>query len=87
MNRTKKKALLAASVAGLMVVSSLSAAQTAQTATGELERCYGINACKGTGGCSGKGNACAGHNACKGHGFVDVAKDSCAKIQGGRLTA
>lgn len=87
MNNAKKKALLAASVAGLMTVAGLTATHTAQAATGELEHCYGVNACKGMGACGGKGNSCSGKNACKGHGFVDVAKGSCMKIEGGSLKA
>lgn len=83
----KKSALVAASVAGLFAAASFAMVAPAQAATGELENCYGINACKGMGACGGKGNSCAGKNACKGTGFVQVAKGSCEKIQGGKLTA
>ncbi len=84
----KKRALVAASVAGLMAAASFSAfAPSAQAATGDLEACYGINACKGMGACGGKGNSCAGKNTCKGMGWVDVKKGECMKIQSGRLTA
>ena len=82
----KKKALIAASIAGLLASGAVCGAQ-AQAATGELENCYGLNACKGMGACGGTGNSCAGKNACKGTGFVQVAKGACANIQGGKLTA
>ena len=84
----KKKMLIAASVAGLIATAGTGLFSQAYAAQGELEHCYGINACKGMGACGSKmGNSCAGKNACKGMGFVDVAKDSCMKIQGGKLTA
>ncbi len=85
--KMRKSALVAASVAGLIAAANLAVSTPAQAATGELEHCYGVNACKGMGACGGKGSSCAGTNACKGTGFVDVAKGSCEKIQGGRLTA
>ena len=83
----KKRMLIAASIAGLIATAGAGIlAPSAQAAT-ETEHCYGINACKGNGACGGKaGNSCAGKNACKGQGFVDVAKGSCMKIQGGKLT-
>ena len=82
----RKKMLLAASVAGLIATAGAGLfVQSAQAA--DVEHCYGINACKGMGACGGKaGNSCSGKNACKGQGFVDVAKGSCMKIQGGKLT-
>ena len=84
----KKKMLIAASVAGLIASTGSGFLSQASAAQGELEHCYGINACKGMGACGSKeGNSCAGKNACKGTGFLDVAKDSCVKIQGGKLTA
>ena len=83
----KKKMLIAASVAGLLATVGSGFLSQANAAQGELEHCYGINACKGNGACGGKGSSCAGKNACKGQGFVDVAKDSCLKIQGGSLTS
>jgi uncharacterized membrane protein len=83
MNLTKKKALLAASIAGLMTVAV--AAPQAQAA--ESVPCYGINACKGTGDCGGKGTSCMGTNSCKGQGWLKLPADVCTKIQGGKLTA
>ena len=86
-NRTKKKALVAASIAGLIAAASFASVAPVQAATGELESCGGINACKGMGACGGKGNSCAGKNACKGQGWIEVKKGECAKIQGGVLQA
>ena len=84
MTTSKKKMLIAASVAGLMTV----AAQAATTAfAADSVPCYGINACKGTGDCGGKGYSCAGKNACKGQGFIKLPADVCSRINGGTLQA
>jgi len=48
--------------------------------------CYGVNKCKGTGSCGGKGHSCAGENACRGQGYLKIDKETCLKIEGGRLT-
>ena len=85
MKTTKKKMLLAASIAGLMTVAASQAATVAFAA--ESVPCYGINACKGTGDCGGKGYSCAGKNACKGEGFIKLTADTCARINGGSLKA
>ena len=81
----RKKALLAASIAGLMTMAATTATTVAQAA--DNVPCYGVNACKGTGDCGGKGYSCAGKNACKGQGFIQVPADVCTRIQGGKLTA
>ena len=92
----KKKALVAASVAGLMALAwgtvsllGLSKAHADEAAAGgeESAPCYGVNACKGTGECGGKDHACAGENACKGQGWIKMPKDKCLGMEGGRLTA
>ena len=80
--QSKKKMLVAASIAGLLSVSAVAAATNAFA---EAAPCYGINACKGVGDCGGKGNSCAGKNACKGMGFLKVETDLCTKISGGSL--
>ena len=85
MASSKKKMLVAASIAGLMAVASSAAATVAFAA--ESVPCYGINACKGTGDCGGKGYSCAGKNACKGQGFIKLDADVCTRINGGTLTA
>ena len=75
-----KKALVAASVAGLLAVTG---AIFSGTAMAEQVPCYGANACKGTGACGGKNNACAGKNSCKGQGFVNVDnQEACTKLNG-----
>lgn len=84
----KKKALLAASVAGLMAMSGVAVigAGNAHAGSDGMEHCYGINACKGTGACGGKGHSCAGKNGCEGAGFINVPEGTCTKIKGGSLT-
>ena len=69
----KKNALFAAAVTGLMLGSTLAAAQDTnkdKTEKGAKEKhaCKGQNACKGQGGCKSDKHACKGHNACKGQG-------------------
>ncbi|HXV37676.1 MAG TPA: hypothetical protein VEC18_11035 [Myxococcota bacterium] len=76
--------LLASAVAGLLSLGAV--AGTAAAEEGEKVHCYGVNKCKGTGACGGKGHSCAGENACKGQGFLEIDKETCLKIEGGRLT-
>ena len=83
----KKRALIAASVAGLMAAGAAAVTQPAQAAdAGKKVPCYGINKCKGTGDCGGKGHGCAGKNSCEGQGYVNLAKEDCLRIKGGSLT-
>ncbi len=84
----KTRVLLAASVAGLLasVGTTIVSAADAKAPDHKPMHCYGVNKCKGAGDCGGKTNSCAGHNACKGQGYIDVQKDTCLRIQGGRLT-
>ncbi len=77
-------ALLASAVAGLLLMAG--AVTTASAGEGDTVRCYGVNKCKGTGDCGGKGHSCAGENSCKGQGYLNIDKDTCLKIEGGRLT-
>ena len=79
---SNKRAILAASVAGLIAVAG--AAMFPGTAS--ADSCYGINACKGQCDCGGNGFSCAGKNACKGQGWIELKKDVCLRIQGGSLT-
>jgi uncharacterized membrane protein len=83
-----KQALVAASVAGLLALAgAASAAHHDHGAAGGSDApCYGINKCKGAGECGGKGSSCAGSNACKGQGWLKLNKETCLKIEGGRLT-
>lgn len=88
-----KSVLMASAVAGLLTAGAGGVlAADAHGGGGEKVSCYGINKCKGTGACGGKhadgtGYSCAGNNACKGKGWLSLDKDTCLKIQGGRLTA
>lgn len=81
--RSKKKALLVASVAGLLAFASAMA--TAGVVYAEGVQCGGINACKGTGECGGKGNSCAGKNACKGEGWISQATEADCIQAGGTV--
>ncbi len=82
----KKRALIAASVAGLMAAAAAGSAQTVQAAEEGKVPCYGVNKCKGTGDCGGKGHGCAGKNACEGKGYIELSKEDCLRIKGGSLT-
>ncbi len=91
MNANKQRALVSASVAGLLAAVAAMAgnpsvqAQEAQEAM-EKVPCYGLNKCQGLGECGGKGHGCAGMNACQGQGYIKLEQDTCLKIQNGRLT-
>ena len=84
----RTRTLLAASVAGLLaaVGTTIVSAEDAKAPDNKPAHCYGVNKCKGAADCSGKMNSCAGHNACKGQGYIDMKKDTCLRIEGGRLT-
>ncbi|MBI3321314.1 MAG: hypothetical protein HYZ91_03495 [Candidatus Omnitrophica bacterium] len=92
MDGKKQRALVVASLAGLVAAAGMVwSGHRAQAAEGDAEEggavpCYGINKCKGTGDCGGTGHSCAGQNACKGQAFIDLEKDVCLRIGGGRLT-
>ncbi|HXI04416.1 MAG TPA: hypothetical protein VNI57_14685 [Candidatus Saccharimonadales bacterium] len=81
--------LLAASLAGVLVTPLIGAsnANAKQDKGSETVHCYGVNKCKGVGECGGKGHSCKGQNACKRQGYIDMDKDTCLKLDGGRLTA
>ena len=92
MDAKTQRALLAASVAGLLAAVGVSsgarhahADEHGGETVGEVH-CYGINKCQGTGDCGGKGHSCQGQNACQGQGFIDLSEDDCLRIEGGRLT-
>ena len=82
----KARALVAASVAGLVAAAGALMAGTHAQAEEAKVPCYGINKCKGTGDCGGKGHSCSGQNECAGHGYLKLEKDTCLKIKGGSLT-
>ncbi len=77
---SKKKALLAASIAGLIAVAG--AVLPASVAYAEDVKCSGVNACKGNGDCGGAGSSCAGSNACKGQGWISVSEKACKQLGG-----
>ena len=83
--KTASKFLAASAVVGMMALGTMAAPDQAR-AEGEKVKCYGVNKCKGTGACGGKGHSCAGENTCKGQGYLKIDKDTCLKIEGGRLT-
>ena len=89
MELNKQRALLAASVAGILAaVGAVWSGSNAQAQEGNgTVPCYGINKCQGTGDCGGKGHSCAGKNACKGQGYIELSEENCLRIEGGRLTA
>ena len=86
MNVSKKSKMIAASVAGLLAMGTMTVAAHAEMGAAGVP-CYGINACKGTGDCGGKGHACAGKNACKGAGFVKADTAEACTAKGGTLQA
>ena len=87
MDSKTQRALVAASVAGLLaVVATAAGSSAAHAEEGGKVPCYGINKCKGSGDCGGKGHSCAGKNECGGQGYISIDKDTCLKIQNGRLT-
>ncbi len=83
---SKKRALIAASVAGLMAAAVAGVSGPVQAAVAGKVPCYGVNKCKGTGDCGGKGHGCAGKNECGGKGYIKLDKDDCLRIKGGSLT-
>ncbi len=80
---SKRGALLASAVAGLLMLAGTTT--IASAGEGEEVACYGVNKCKGTGACGGKGHSCAGENECKGQGYLKMDKETCLKIEDGRL--
>jgi uncharacterized membrane protein len=81
------KLFVASAAAGLLTLAAAANPAQAAEAKDDKVHCYGINKCKGTGDCGGKGHSCAGQNSCKGKGWLELDKETCLKIQGGRLTA
>ncbi len=80
----KGSLLLASAVAGMLAFAGTPGSASAEEAA--KVNCYGVNKCKGSGACGGQGHSCAGENACKGQGYLDIEKETCLNIEGGRLT-
>ena len=89
MDVSKSRRFLVGSLAGMLALPAFASTQDkpAPEAAGEKVACYGVNKCKATGDCGGPGHSCAGQNACKRKGYIDVDKETCLRIDGGRLTA
>lgn len=83
--KNKKKAILAASVAGILAITGFASTSTLLAAEEAKVMCSGINSCKGTGECGGKGHGCAGKNACKGEGWVSVKDAAECTEKGGKV--
>ena len=87
MNASKTRRVLIASLAGALTLPGLVGAQDEPAeAGGEKVKCYGVNKCKATGDCGGPGHSCANQNSCKRQGYIDMDKETCLRIDGGRLT-
>ena len=87
MNASKTRRVLMASLAGALTLPALLVAQDKPAAAGgEKVKCYGVNKCKATGDCGGPGHSCANQNSCKRQGYIDLDKETCLRIDGGRLT-
>ena len=79
--------LLIASLAGVLALPTLALAQEAASPqAGEKVKCYGVNKCKETGDCGGPGHSCANQNSCKRQGYIEMDKETCLRLDGGRLT-
>jgi uncharacterized membrane protein len=87
--RTPSRILLAATLASALTLPLMAAKDKNKSKKNseEVVHCYGVNKCKGVGDCGGQGHSCKGENACKRQSFVDMDKDTCLKLDGGRLTA
>lgn len=83
--RSNHKVVLASAIAGLLAATATALPAQAEEKAGDKVKCYGVNKCKGSGACAGP-NGCGGQNECAGHGHIVLEKDTCLKIQGGRLT-
>ena len=86
MNVSKSRRILVASLASALTLPALVGAGDKPAGDGEKVRCYGVNKCKATGDCGGPGHSCANQNSCKREGYIDIDKETCLRIDGGRLT-
>jgi uncharacterized membrane protein len=82
-----KKSLLIATLASVLAAPAVVRAEDQKADEGAP--CWGINKCKGVGDCGAGGcrtTGCHGSNACRRKGFLRLEKETCLKIEGGRLT-
>ena len=89
MDVSKSRRFLIGSLASVLALPAFASSQDkpAPQASGDKVACYGVNKCKATGDCGGPGHSCAGQNTCKRAGYIDMDKETCLRIDGGRLTA
>lgn len=87
MPMSKSRRVLLASLASALALPAVASAQEKPAAQSEKVPCYGVNKCKATGDCGGPGHSCANQNACKRQGYIEMDKETCLRIDGGRLTA
>ncbi|HLA79769.1 MAG TPA: hypothetical protein VJU18_19510 [Vicinamibacteria bacterium] len=88
MNVSKSRRIVIASLAGALTLPAMVLAQEKPAGdAGAKAKCYGVNKCKASGDCGGPGHSCAGQNACKRQGYIEMDKDTCLRLDGGRLTA
>jgi uncharacterized membrane protein len=85
-HHSKSRRILVASLASALALPALTSAQAQGGQSGEKVHCYGVNKCKATGDCGGPGHSCANQNSCKRQGYIDMDKETCLRIDGGRLT-
>jgi uncharacterized membrane protein len=83
MKTNHSRRVLIASLAGALAMPLAAASQGSAS---ETVHCYGVNKCKETGDCGGPGHSCANQNACKRKGYIDMDKETCLRLDGGRLT-
>jgi hypothetical protein len=86
-----RKSLLVATLAGILAAPTLARAEDEKGSQKPDEGvpCWGVNKCKGVGDCGAGGcrtTGCHGSNACRRKGFLRLDKETCLKIEGGRLT-
>ncbi len=86
MKPSTSRRILMTSLASALALPALAVAQDAPDAGAEKVHCYGVNKCKETGDCGGPGHGCANQNTCKRQGYIDMDKDTCLRLDGGRLT-
>ena len=86
MTVSKNRRILIASLTTALAVPAFAGAEEANKGESETVHCYGVNKCKETGDCGGPGHSCANQNACKRKGYVDMDKETCLRLDGGRLT-
>lgn len=87
MNMTVKSGGALAATAAALFLTGAVTSNFANAATDAKGQCMGANACKGQSGCKTSANGCKGQNACKGKGFVEMTKEDCGKVEGGKFVA